>query len=46
MALSNEQKVIINTEWGLTIAGTRITLYDVLARIALLPLPGTPTMVK
>lgn len=30
MALSNEQKVIINTEWGLTIAGTRITLYDVM----------------
>jgi uncharacterized protein (DUF433 family) len=31
MALtSNGQAIIIRTEWGLTIAGTRITLYDVM----------------
>jgi uncharacterized protein (DUF433 family) len=31
MALkSNKQAIIVRTEWGLTIAGTRITLYDVM----------------
>ncbi len=31
MALaSNEQATIVRTEWGLTVAGTRITLYDVM----------------
>jgi uncharacterized protein (DUF433 family) len=30
MPLSNEQPVIIRTERGLTITGTRITLYDVM----------------
>ncbi|MEC4817092.1 MAG: DUF433 domain-containing protein [Scytonema sp. PMC 1069.18] len=29
-SVSNEQTGIIRTEWGLTIAGTRITLYDVM----------------
>lgn len=29
-SVSNEQSVIIRTERGLTIAGTRITLYDVM----------------
>ncbi|MCC5618663.1 DUF433 domain-containing protein [Nostoc sp. CHAB 5836] len=28
--VSNGQTAIIRTEWGLTIAGTRITLYDVM----------------
>lgn len=28
--LSNEQKAIIRTERGLTIAGTRITIYDIM----------------
>ena len=27
---SNGQAAVIHTEWGLTIAGTRITLYDVM----------------
>lgn len=27
---SNKQAIIVRTEWGLTIAGTRITLYDVM----------------
>ncbi|MBW4666090.1 MAG: DUF433 domain-containing protein [Cyanomargarita calcarea GSE-NOS-MK-12-04C] len=30
MVASNEQATIVRTEWGLTIAGTRITLYDVM----------------
>jgi uncharacterized protein (DUF433 family) len=31
MALtSNKQAIIVRTEWGLTIARTRITLYDVM----------------
>ncbi|MBR8840170.1 MAG: DUF433 domain-containing protein [Stigonema ocellatum SAG 48.90 = DSM 106950] len=29
-SVSNEQSVIIRTERGLTIAGTRITLYDIM----------------
>jgi uncharacterized protein (DUF433 family) len=29
-ATSNQELAIIRTEWGLTIAGTRITLYDVM----------------
>ena len=31
---SNEQAVIIRTEQGLTIAGTRLTLYDVMDHLA------------
>ncbi|UBF26939.1 DUF433 domain-containing protein [Kovacikia minuta CCNUW1] len=35
MALaSNGQPLIIRTEWGLTISGTRITLYDVMDYVA------------
>ena len=30
MVASNQQATIVRTEWGLTIAGTRITLYDVM----------------
>ncbi len=30
MVAFNEQATIVRTEWGLTIAGTRITLYDVM----------------
>ena len=29
-SVSDEQTAIIRTEWGLTIAETRITLYDVM----------------
>lgn len=31
---ANEQAQIIRTEWGLSIAGTRITLYDIMDHLA------------